>query len=189
MVNQVNSTGRYQPVYTNDKTNTPEKQQNIQKDESGVVLELGKKAEKSAAYSKPVQKSDTEEIKRLWEKTRDAAESLSSLVVRLVMRQGQKLENVLTGKETLLVDAEARAEAERLVSEDGELGVKAVSDRIVGFAKALSGGDKSKLAELRDGIEKGFRQAEAAFGGKLPEISKATYDEVMRQLDEWENEE
>ena len=77
MVNQVNSTGRYQPVYTNDKTNTPEKQQNIQKDESGVVLELGKKAEKSAAYSKPVQKSDTEEIKRLWEKTRDAAESLS----------------------------------------------------------------------------------------------------------------
>ncbi|NLK87726.1 MAG: hypothetical protein GX279_09580 [Clostridiaceae bacterium] len=188
MVNQVNSTGRYQPVYSNDK-NTADKQQNIQKDENGVILELGKGAEKSATYSKPVQKRDSEEIRRLWNETEKTVESLRSIVVRLVVSQGKKLENVLSGREKLFVDAEARAEAERLVAEDGELGVKAVSERIVGFAKALSGGDKSKLAELRAGIEKGFRLAERALGGKLPEISKATYDEVMRQLDEWENEE
>lgn len=189
MVNKVNSTGGYQPVYTNDKKVQEEKQQNVQKDEGGVVLELGKSPEKSAAYSKPVQKRDTEEVKRLWAETQKTVESLSSLVVRMVMRQGKSIDNVMTGKDFVFVDAEARAEAEKLLSEDGELGVKAVSDRIVNFAKALSGGDKSKLAELRAGIEKGFRQAERALGGKLPDISKATYDEVMRKLDEWENEE
>ena len=56
------------------------------------------------------------------------------------------------------------------------------------FAKALSGGDKSKLPELRAAIEKGFREAERILGG-LPQISRDTYDEVMRLLDEWANEE
>lgn len=188
MVNQVNSTGRYQSVYSNDKNNE-EKQQNIQKNEPGVILELGNSEVKSATYSKPVQARDSKEIARLWKETEKSVESLRAIVVRLVVSQGKKLENVLFGKDKLFVDAEARAEAERLLAEDGELGIKAVSDRIVNFAKALSGGDKSKLAELRAGIEKGFRQAEEAFGGKLPEISRATYDEVMRKLDEWENEE
>ena len=188
MVNQVNSTGRYQPVYSNDKK-AEQLQQNIQKDETGVILELGKSEVKSATYSKPVQKRDSKEISRLWEETEQSVESLRSIVVRLVVSQGKKLENVLSGREKLSVDPEARAEAEKLLAEDGELGVKAVSERIVNFAKALSGGDKSKLDELRAGIEKGFRLAEQAFGGKLPEISRATYDEVMRQLDEWEKEE
>jgi hypothetical protein len=58
----------------------------------------------------------------------------------------------------------------------------------VNFAKALSGGDRSKLAELKAGIEKGFREAERVFGGKLPQICYDTYDEIMRQLDEWANE-
>ncbi len=188
MVNQVNSTGRYQPVYTNDKK-AEEKQPNIQKDESGVVLELGKSEVKSATYSKPVQGRDSKEIKRLWEESEKAYESLRSIVEKLLLSQGKKFENVLSSKDKVFVDDEARAEAEKLLSEDGELGVKAVSTRIVDFAKALSGGDKTKLAELRSGIEAGFRQAERALGGKLPDISKATYDEVMKKLDEWENEE
>jgi phosphoenolpyruvate-protein kinase (PTS system EI component) len=188
MVNQVNSTGKYQPVYSNDKK-AEEKQQNIQKDETGVILELGNSDVKSATYSKPAQARDSKEISRLWKESEKAHESLRSLVENLLLRQGKKIENVFSGKDMLFVDAEARAEAEKLVAEDGELGVKAVSDRIVNFAKALSGGDKSKLDELRAGIEKGFRQAERAFGGKLPDISKATYDEVMKKLDEWENEE
>jgi phosphoenolpyruvate-protein kinase (PTS system EI component) len=188
MVNQINSADRSQPVFSNDKK-TAEQQKSIQKDETGVVLELGSSTEKRATYSKPVAGRNSEEINRLWNETKKTVESLRSIVVRLVVSQGKKLENVLSGRDKIFVDDKARAEAEKLLAEDGELGVKAVSTRIVDFAKALSGGDKSKLAELRAGIEKGFRQAETAFGGKLPDICKATYDEVMKQLDEWENEE
>lgn len=188
MVNPINSTDRSQLVYTNDKKSV-DKQENIQKDETGVILELGNNREKSATYSKPVAGRDSKEIDRLWKETQKTVESLRSIVVRLVVNQGKKLENVLSGKDKLFVDADARAEAEKLLSEDGEMGVKAVSTRIVNFAKALSGGDKSRLAELKAGIEKGFRQAEEAFGGKLPQISSSTYDEIMKQLDEWEKEE
>ena len=187
MINSINSADRSQVVYANDKKPV-EKQENIQKEEAGVVLELGKGNAKNATYNKPVSGKNTEEISRLWKETERATESLRSMVVRLVVNQGKKLENVLSGKEKLFVDAETRSEAEKLLSEDGDMGVKAVSKRIVDFAKALSGGDKSRLAELRAGIEKGFRQAEEAFGGKLPEISRSTYDEVMKQLDEWEKE-
>lgn len=187
MVNSINSADRSQVVYTNDKK-PAEKQENIQKEETGVILELGKSEVKSATYSKPVSGKNSEEISRLWKETERATESLRSMVVRLVVNQGKKLENVLSGKEKLFVDGETRAQADKLLSEDGEMGVNAVSSRIVDFAKALSGGDKSKLAELKAGIDKGFRQAEEAFGGKLPEISYSTYDEIMKQLDEWEKE-
>ncbi len=188
MVNPINSADRSQFVYANDKK-LAEKRENIQKEETGAVLELGKSEVKSVTYNKPVSGKNTEEISRLWKETERATESLRSMVERLIVNQGKKLENVLSGKEKLFVDGETRAEAESLLSEDGEMGIKAVSTRIVDFAKALSGGDKSKLAELKAGIEKGFRQAEEAFGGKLPEISYSTYDEVMKQLDEWEKEE
>lgn len=71
------------------------------------------------------------------------------------------------------------------ISEDGEFGVKAVSDRIVKFAIAISGGDKTKLDMLKSAIEKGFEQARKALGGTLPDICNQTHDEVMKKLDEW----
>jgi hypothetical protein len=187
MINAVNSTNRLQPAYTNEK-GSPGRQDNIKKDETGAILELGRSEARSAVYGKPVYGRDTKEIDRLWREAEKSYESLREIVVRLVVRQGKKYEDVLSGKEALSVDESARAEARMLLSEDGELGVKAVSARIVNFAKALSGGDRSKLAELKAGIEKGFREAERVFGGKLPQICYDTYDEIMRQLDEWANE-
>jgi len=188
MINTIGSVERAQTVYINDK-NTAEKRDNVQKDETAVILELGNREEGSATYAKPVTAGNSKEISRLWNETAKSYESLREIVVRLIVRQGRNIDNVLSGKEELFVDGEARAEAERLLAEDGELGVKAVSARIVSFARALSGGDKSKLAELRAAIEKGFREAERIFGGELPQICRDTFDEVMRQLDEWEREE
>ena len=59
---------------------------------------------------------------------------------------------------------------------------------MVNFAKAISGGDKSKISILRDAIEKGFKEAEEAFGGVLPEISHKTLERTMEKLDDWEKE-
>ena len=61
------------------------------------------------------------------------------------------------------------------------------SDTIVYFAKAISGGNKSKLDKLIAAIDKGFSEAGKALGG-LPEISMKTYDRIMEKLDVWKNE-
>jgi hypothetical protein len=78
--------------------------------------------------------------------------------------------------------------AKEAISEDGEFGVKAVSNRLVDFAIAISGGDKSKLSELVAAIDEGFAAARKALGGELPEICRQTYDETMRKLNAWANE-
>ena len=80
---------------------------------------------------------------------------------------------------------QARLEAHELIWPDGILGVEAVSQRIVDFAIAISGGDKSKLDILRKAIDDGFKAAEKILG-ELPEISKETYNRIMEKLDAWE---
>ncbi|MCX7709117.1 MAG: hypothetical protein N2484_04640 [Clostridia bacterium] len=191
MINSVSSSSSADQVYTTkEKTNTKEKETQAAKDESGVVVDIGKSPEKSATYSKPVNpKPNAEEIKRLWHDTDKATQSLRNLVEKLIGRQGKKIEDVLDGKEAIFSDEEARAEAEKMLSDDGEWGIKAVSTRIVDFAKNISGGDKNKLENLKEAIKTGFKEAEKAFGGTLPDICQDTYDEVMKQLDQWEKEE
>lgn len=188
MVNAVNYSGRSQVIFTKERK-TAENRYDINMDKTAAILELGSRKAWSATYGKPVFRSGSKEINRLWDEAGRAYESLRAIVERLVVRQGRKLDDVLSGKELLYVDETARAEVQRLLAEDGELGVKAVSARIVNFARALAGGDKSRLAELKAAIEKGFREAERILGGTLPQISRDTYDEVMRQLDEWAKEE
>lgn len=87
------------------------------------------------------------------------------------------------------VSAETKAQAQQDISEDGYWGVKQTSDRIVDFAKALSGGDKSKAEELLNAFKKGFQQATKSWGKTLPEISQKTYDAVLEKFDAWVNEE
>ena len=86
------------------------------------------------------------------------------------------------------INEETRLKAQKSIDEGGELSIENVSDRMVNFAKAISGGDKSKISILRDAIEKGFKEAEEAFGGELPEISYKTLERTMEKLDAWENE-
>ena len=50
-------------------------------------------------------------------------------------------------------------------------------NRIIGYTHLLlnaTGGDPSQLAAVKEGIELGFQEAAAAFGGWLPEISYQT---------------
>jgi len=159
------------------------------KEDQAVILDLSKPVEKKPTYTKPNAKNmDIKEINRLWKESQKSYETLRKLVEKLISKQGKKLEDLLEGKDVLLVDEETRAAAAQAVSEDGELGVKAVSERIVAFAKEVSGNDKNRIGELKNAIIQGFKEAEKALGGKLPDISQRTYDEVMKKLDEWSEE-
>lgn len=87
--------------------------------------------------------------------------------------------------ESLTVDPKTSAQAREEISEDGFWGVKQTAERIVDFAKSLSGGDPEKAEEMRQAFLKGYQEAEDAWGGMLPDICRQTKDAVMNGFDEW----
>lgn len=82
------------------------------------------------------------------------------------------------------VDPATKAQAQADIAEDGYWGVTQTSERILDFATALTGGDPDKIEEMREAFQKGYKQAEKTWGGELPEISKKTYDAVMKGFDD-----
>ena len=82
------------------------------------------------------------------------------------------------------VDPATKAQAQADIAEDGYWGVKQTSERIIDFAKALTGGDPDKIEDMRAAFEKGFKKAGKTWGGDLPDISQRTYDAVMEKFDQ-----
>ncbi len=81
------------------------------------------------------------------------------------------------------VDAATKAQAQADIADDGYWGVNQTSDRIIDFAKALTGGDPDKIEDMRAAFEKGFKRAGKTWGGDLPDISQRTYEAVMEKFD------
>ena len=90
--------------------------------------------------------------------------------------------------EALEVDPATKAQAQADIAEDGYWGVEQTSSRIFDFAMALSGGDKETMEKMKDAFLKGYDQAEKIWGDKLPEISKNTYDAVLKKFEDYANE-
>ncbi|MDD5156501.1 hypothetical protein [Sulfurimonas sp.] len=77
----------------------------------------------------------------------------------------------------------SKEEATELVSKDGFFGVDKTSQRIADFVIMGAGGDESKMRAGREGMIKGFKDAEAMWGGKLPEISQETMKKSIEMVD------
>ncbi len=154
---------------------------------SGVVYEPGKDADiqKAKTYTPNV-----DLVNKLKADAEARTSQLRSLVEKLISGQGNAIGNaddiwsfLRTGNFT--VDAETKAQAQADIAEDGYWGVEQTSERILDFAKALSGGDPSKAEELKDAFIKGFKQATKTWGGELPEISQRTYDATIKKFEDW----
>lgn len=156
------------------------KEEKKQAAEKSVVYQKSKKNNKAHVYDKTM----VDKLKMESEKTRDG---LRNMVRDLLRRQGKAVE-LLDPNANIEIDETTRTQAQAMISDDGPLGVEPMSDKIVDFAKAISGGDKGKLEELKGAIEKGFNEAKRILGGTLPEISQKTYESVMDKLSAWENE-
>ena len=158
------------------------------KTDSGVVYEPSKT--ETAASTQKIYKPDTALINKLKADAEARTAQLRSLVEKIMLGQGNAIGTaddmwsfLRTGNFT--VDAATKAQAEADIAEDGYWGVNQTSDRIVDFAKALTGGDPDKIEEMREAFKKGFKQAEETWGGELPEISQKTYDAVLEKFDAW----
>ncbi len=155
--------------------------------ENGVIYEPSKEAVTDTA--KKTYKPDTNLINKLKADADARTQQLRSLVEKMMSGQTEaygKANNMWqflrSGNYT--VDAATKAQAQADIAEDGYWGVKQTSGRILDFATALTGGDPSKIEDMRKAFEKGYKQAEKTWGGELPDISKQTYDAVMKGFDD-----
>lgn len=155
-------------------------------EDSGVVYEPSKEAAKTS--SKKTYKPDANLISKLQADADARTSQLRSLVEKMMTQQSTaygKANNMWqflkSGNYT--VDAATKAQAQADIAEDGYWGVKQTSDRIVQFATALTGGDPSKIEEMRSAFQKGYAKAEKTWGGALPAISRQTYEAVMSKFD------
>ena len=165
---------------------TEESKDTSEKKEDGVVYEPTK-TDANVPVKKYVQ--NTELVNKMKADAEAHTKQLENIVQQLMTKQGQTFsianddmwKFLASGK--FEVDEATKLQAQEDVSEDGYWGVKQTSNRILDFATALTGGDPSKIEDMRKAFEKGYKQAEKTWGGELPEISKQTYDAVMKGFD------
>lgn len=147
------------------------------------TIELGKGSENFGTY-----KIDRQKLNALKLDFQKNTDSFKQMVKEMLEKQGLKFGQVMKafekGEEVIVkVDEETRAKAAEAISENGYWGVDKTSTRILEFAKTISGGDASKLDQLKSAFQEGYESAKEAFGGKLPDISQQTYDKVMAGFD------
>lgn len=101
-----------------------------------------------------------------------------------------KLNSILSGLDLEEIGYDGKAlqdlttqEAKDLISEEGFFGVSQTSERIADFVLAGAGDDVKKLQAGREGIIRGYEQAEKTWGGELPDISKETLQKALEKID------
>ena len=189
-IDKYNSTSRYEK--NSEKTNNNENSNSTDKLLGKDTFEKSEPTEKltytkSDIENKAKDTSASEEVNRLIEENERKQEEFKQLIKSLISKQGDSYNLILFGQK-LNVTPEIAQKAKESISDGGEYSVDSVATNIMNMAKALSGGNSSNIGELKEGFLKGFKEAEKAWGGKLPEISQKTYDEVLKRFDEWENE-
>lgn len=155
--------------------------------ETGVIYEKG-----SSTVNTTYKKQNSAVIAQLKADAEARVAQMRSLVEQMMTKQGTAIGQaddmwkfLASGKFT--VSEAAKAQAQKDIAEDGYWGVEQTSDRILDFAKALSGNDPDKADELLAAFKKGYQQATGAWGKELPDISKRTYDAVVEKFDKWKN--
>ena len=171
---------------TEEKTNSEVSAEKKSEEQAGAVYEPSNAAAVSTAKKTYTQNADL--VAKMKADQQSRQNQLQSIVEQLMTKQGQTYNSangiwsILAGG-NLKVDAATQAQAQKDVAEDGYWGVKQTSERILDFATALTGVDPSKIEEMREAFKKGYKQAEKTWGGELPDISKQTYDAVMKGFD------
>lgn len=189
-INSVTSTfNSYQTSQASKKVSeTADKTTTTDKTETGVVYEKSSQTDKNTV----TKKTDYKMVEKLKADAKQRTSQLRSLVEKMMTKQGTAIANAdsmwsFLADGNFTVDEETQKQAQADIAEDGYWGVEQTSDRILDFAKALSGNDPEKADLLIDAFKKGFEDATKSWGKDLPDISQRTYDAVLEKFDKWKN--
>ena len=140
------TTTAYESTAAAKKENTEATTEKSYGKDVGVVYEKSSKTvENAGTYKKTSGKTNTALIEKMKADTANRTNQLRSMVEQMMTKQGKKIGQaddiwsfLASGKYN--VSPEVRAQAQKDIADDGYWGVEQTSDRIVEFAKALSGG-------------------------------------------------
>lgn len=178
----------YQTTQPTTKTAAENTTANVSNTEDAAAVYEPSKEKETTKTQAATYTQNTELVNKLKADAESHTQQLQNIVQQLMTKQGQTYNTAndiwkFLASGNFTVDAATKAQAEKDIAEDGYWGVEQTSDRIIDFAKALTGGDPSKIEEMREAFKKGYKQAEKTWGGQLPDISKRTYDAVMEKFD------
>lgn len=187
-ITSVQTSAAYSYASTSGSNTASAKKEEESTASSGVVYEHSSESTSSAKSAKKTYTPDTNLINKLKADAEARTQQLRSLVEKMMTGQANTYGNAndiwsFLREGNFTVDPATKLQAQADIAEDGYWGVNQTSDRIIDFANALTGGDPSKIEEMRSAFKKGYEQAEKTWGGKLPEISQRTYDAVMEKFD------
>ena len=172
------------------KNTVSTKSENVDNDTAVVYEKNANKSDKEIHSTN--KNSNPAIIAQLKADAEQRTNQFQSLVKKIFNKQGitfsdsSEMYSILrSGKFT--VPPEVSAKAQEDISEDGYWGVKQTSDRLVDFAKALSGNDPTKADTMIAAVKKGFEQATKQWGDKLPDICQKTLDATIEKLESWKN--
>lgn len=174
-------------IKKNSASSSNEKKEVASDSQTAVVYEKNTEKIKKTTY-----KQDLATLEQLKADAERRTKQLRDLVHKMMLSQGKvwnesEMYSYLQSDD-LTVDEETVKQAQADIAEDGYWGVNQTSDRLVSFAKALTGGDPSKVDDMIAAIKKGFSEAEKAWGGELPDICKKTLEATMEKLEQWRSE-
>ena len=178
---------------TAEKTSETTKKTDSSKTASGVIYEKSSDSRADKASNKTTGKADNAAIvAKLKADAEQRTAQLRSIVEQMMTKQGVAIGTAddmwkFLAKGDFTVDEATRAQAQADIADDGYWGVDQTSDRILDFAKALSGNDPEKADLLLDAFKKGFKEATKSWGQDLPDISQRTYDAVVEKFNKWKN--
>ncbi|MGH1600163.1 hydrogenase-4 component G [Campylobacter majalis] len=179
------STSQVASAYANVKQHVGEKNQNESKEAKGLEINASMTAKQVSnayfmQYSQQIISQSSSSIK--------AQSGLFGMASGFVPENLADILNSIdydaigyTGKP---ISSLSQDEASALVGEDGFFGVAKTSERIAGFVLAGAGDDVEKLKAGREGILRGFNEAEKMWGGKLPDIAHETIEKSLKAIDE-----
>lgn len=186
-ITSTQATAAYAYSSTVKESTTAEQTSTAKAEEVGAVYEPSTEVQTDS--TKKIYTPDTNLINKLKADAEARTAQLRSLVEQMMTKQSTIYSNasdiwsfIRSGQYE--VDPATKAQAQADIAEDGYWGVNQTSDRIIQFATALTGGDPDKIEEMREAFKQGYAQAEETWGGELPEISKQTYEAVMKKFDD-----
>lgn len=162
-------------------------------DETAVVYEKSAQADTNVTKTKNNAVDRDAIIAQMKADTEARMNQMQSYVQQMMNQQGiaigtaDDIWSFLASGDFTVTEA-AKAKAQEAISENGYWGVEQTSQRILDFAKALSGGDVSKADLLLDAFKKGFEKATGTWGKELPQISQDTYKAVEEKFAAWKEE-
>lgn len=177
----------------NEEVNTTAAESTTGFDETAVVYEKSAATETVTTKNSGIDREAI--IAQMKADTEARMNQLTDIVKKMIAGQGNAFAmasaddvwSFLASGDYTVTEA-AKLQAQEDISENGYWGVEQTSDRILDFAKALSGGDVSKADELLEAFKKGYEQATGAWGKDLPDISKRTYEAVEEKFAAWKAE-